>query len=266
MATRNDRNRLVRLELFAFTMSLVVAIPRPAIAQAKPDAARQQRIEKLIQSLASPNKDPGYVGDKDDYPRVKIPAGYDRAAQSKVLEAWRLLLDEGIDAFPALVSGMKDNRYSCTVADTPGDGEFNLTVGQVCRDILRNNVNAITCSIENSYGPNVIWWRAARKSHFDDDVPKWWQERRNRSLPDLQIETAQYAIDILKTDKATPIKPDQDIKELETLIAQVKVSGRPIEPTGIENRYRRMIGLPGKDEIWLGPHPYKSKKKAANNE
>lgn len=274
MATRNDPNRFVRLALCAIVMTLVVASARLAIAQAKQDADGQQRIEKLIQALASPNKAPKYVGPKDDYPRVKIPLRYDRAAQSKVLEAWQLLLDEGVKAFPALVAGAKDQRYSCTIANTPGDGERNHAVGDVCWLILRNQIDAPCCKLKNSYGPNTIWHRAAQKSGFYQDLAKWWRERRTRTLVELQSESTQYAIDILKSeakedndrDKQFMVERREDIKELESLISRVKASGQPIAPIGIENRHCRMIGLPGKDEIWLGPHPYKSKRESANKE
>jgi hypothetical protein len=269
MRAKNDPNRVIRLGLLAIALALAVACVRPAIGQPKEGAEHQQYIQKLIQALASPNKAPSYVGPKDDYPRVKIPFGYDRASQRKVLEAWRLLLEEGVTAFPALVAGATDQRYSCTIADTPGDGESNDTVGAVCRLIMRNQVEAICCRLKHSYGPNTIWHRAALESGFYGDLEKWWQERRTRSLAELQIESARYAIDILKSKALggsdRDVQRREDIKELESLISLVKASGQPIDPIGIENRHCRMIGLPGEDEIWLGPHPYKSKRESVNN-
>jgi hypothetical protein len=262
MAARINVEQSNRLPQTVIVMVLALASARAAVGQATPDAASNARIKKLIASLASPNKEPPYIGDKDDYPRVKIPVGYDRAAQRKILDAWRLLQYEGTNAFPSLVASLNDKRYSCTVIDTPGDGEFNLSVGGVCNHILQNQVGALACTVKNSYGPNVIWWRAARKNHFDD-TPKWWHDRQNRSLAELQIELAQSAIEILKShpgdyEGVPDLERRKDVRELEILMNRVKASGQPINPTGIENRYRRMIGLPGESDREGGKsHPYK---------
>ena len=261
MVAKINPIRIVRLWLSFIVLAQAVVNAQPAIGQADPDDATQKRVKGLIESLVSPNKAPPYVGPKDDYRHVKIPADYDREAQRKVLEAWRLLQAEGIKAFPSLVASIEDNRYSCTVVDTPGDGEFNWEVGAVCASIMRNQIDVLTCTLEHSYGPDVLWRRAARENHFGD-TPKWWRERVNRSLSDLQIESAQTAIEILKGNHHgySDVERRKDIRSLEVLISQVKESGRPIDPIGIETRYRRMIGLPGESDRPGGkPHSYKGK-------
>jgi hypothetical protein len=258
---------LVLPGLRSVVVGLVIAATQLAAAQAKHDDGQQQRLKELIAALASPNRQPNSTGDDE----VRIPFTYGRRTQQKVLDAWSALLKEGIDAFPLLVASVSDHRYSCTVRG--GNGDINATVGEVCHMILRNHIEVYWDVIDYPWPgaeprPYVPWER----------LPKWWQKRQRRTLRELQIEAAEYAIQALKNPSDHEVRlrnerPDvktrqaANIQKVEGLLKRLRASDRPVEPRSIEGSWKRMIGLPGdKDDLgWRGrAHPFDGKEGAAN--
>jgi hypothetical protein len=264
------------LPALAFSLSAVLcSAAEPNADQPKQVAAYSKEsnkaIGKLIQALASSNMAPKITGPKDGEQRASILNGYEGASQRKVLKAWQSLLDAGVKAFPALVEHANDHRYSCTLADP--DGDCNASVGDVCQRILRNQIDGPCYKLTRDYGPNTIQHRAAMQSGFYEDLPKWWRERQNSTLAELQVESAGAALEVLKaeiqhTDGRERAQLLETVRELDSLIRQIKASGRPIRPTGIEGRYERMTGLPGESSdpgSYGRPHPYKRMGERANN-
>src|SRR5688572_20973443 len=96
--------------VFIFASLLVSLLWRSSPLSAE---TKQERIERLINSLASANKPP-----PAEVPDVHIPANYDKQAQAKVLQAYEALLTEGEAAVPLLVKYLQDRRYSASVASS----------------------------------------------------------------------------------------------------------------------------------------------------
>lgn len=258
MATSDMRNGLVQLGLRGMVLVSVLSA-QLAIAQAKQGDDQQQRIQMLIQALASPNRAPK-PGDGE----TRIPSTYGRVTQQKVLDAWSALLKEGTGAFPVLIANTKDNRYSCTLRGPNGD--VNCTVGSVCRDIVRNQVEVYWDVIDYPY-PG-----AAPHCFLPVDLSTWWEKNRNRTLRDLQIEATEYALTALKNPsehehelrRRGSVKERQlkNIRKLEAFLDQLKATDRAVLPETIEGECR-MIGLPGKDPRSSGAHPYEHENEQA---
>jgi hypothetical protein len=143
---------------------------------------RDMKMSELIDGLA--NRNPVPELQKGDRAPV-FPSDYDWKEQARVIETWRAIEarvpDDAreSDALSQLVSHVGDERYSLT--HTLPAGEWtNSSVGGICGLIL---VRKIQCF---DFPPGDL------KFHFlpyePDEVQKWWSERKDRSLPALQLE------------------------------------------------------------------------------
>jgi hypothetical protein len=260
MATDSTRNRLARLCWRSIVLALVFATSQLAVTRAAQDDDQQERIKTLIRTLASSNRAP-----KEGDGETRIPNTYGRTSQERVLNAWAALLKEGIEAFPLLTASTNNKRYSCTVRGPSGD--VNLTVGDVCTKIVRNQVAVYS---------DVIDWPfpgAAPGVFPREELSVWWQTRRGRTLREMQIEATEYALTDLKnpSEHETKLRAQptinarqmENIRKLEALLNDLKASDRSIQPKTIEGG-QRMIGLPGRDTRNSSSHPYKNEEKSAN--
>ena len=256
MAAKIDLRSIARV--FAVMASLFF-ITQLAFGQSKPDVAKQQQIKTLIEALVSRNK-PLFSAEAEIEIRELIPAEYDRVAQRKVLDAWNALLKEGIEAFPALIANVKDERHSCSYIQPNYEG--TLTVGEVCNVILTSQVAVYLDVIE---GPNYFGWVDTH-----DNLGKWWRNHKHKGLRAIQIEAAEWALQSLKKQsseemrhrKQTTGKPlRRDIGKLEAFLDRLKKSDRPLQPKYIEGPWIHMIGLPGD---CYTPHLYQSERGSAS--
>lgn len=154
------------------------ARPAPPEKQPTPLTEDQKRIAALIDQLAPPNAEP-----KEEAGEITWPFDYDRAAQRRVIVAWDALLDYQEKAFPQLIEGMKDHRYSCTVSSPSGD--YNKDVAWSCKFILQMQVQA--------YEPQVGWFGVWRPDVMPEGAAYWWKGREKRTLRELQLEAAAEA-------------------------------------------------------------------------
>jgi len=261
MTRREMRKWLPRIGACCVVAVLLAAGSQTARAQDKPGGDNQHRIRGLIGQLASRNRAPK-EGDGEN----KIPSGYGRQSQQRVLDAWKALLDEGPAAFALLIASLDDKRYSCTLRG--GSGDVNATVGGVCHCIISRQIEVYEDVIDRPFigaGPPV--YLAAK------DLRSWWREKQHTSLRDLQIEGAEHALRALKNPteqemRARERTPDakerqeQNIRNLEALLERLKASRQPILPKTIEGGLG-MIGLPGRDGQFDCSHPYEGKQQPA---
>src|SRR5262245_35286381 len=116
---------------WAWPAVALLLCPAPwACAGEKPKAPSEREIKDLIARLVSPNPEPTLRGDG-----WRVPKGYDRDKQQKVLDAFEKLRKVGPIAFPLLIRGLEDERYCLTACDS-GVASINLSVGEVCRCIV----------------------------------------------------------------------------------------------------------------------------------
>jgi hypothetical protein len=226
-------------------------------AQGSQPDGKQERIKTLINQLASPNRAP--TRGRGDDAKLPIPSTYGRRTQQKVLDAWKALLDEGLEAFPLLIANSKDNRYSCTRAG--GNGDVNLTVGSVCRAIVENQVEVYHDAID------LPWPGAEPRGYLlFQDLAAWFKERQTRTLRELQIEATEHALSALKSPSddekhlrergGVAERQAKNIQRLEVFLERLKSSDQPIRPANIEGSYGTMIGLPDGRDRGGASHPY----------
>jgi hypothetical protein len=187
---------------------------------------------QLISHLASPNNKP--ITKIDARSTVKFPMGYDVEAQKRIAAARQVLHDNIENALPYLVGALDDKRYCMTIDWAEGDGYYNCSVGQICRDVIASQLEVYRDPISFS-GPGH--WH-----HYDYSISKeWWEQRKSGRLSDLQIEAIDWAIKRRKTEPKTFMIEGRDrnneVAELEKLRDSISKSGEPAKP----NRMLRMV-------------------------
>jgi hypothetical protein len=151
-----------------------------------------EQIEALVKDLVSPNKAPRTRG-----PSAQYPPGYDRDAQQRVLRAFHELRDLAPRSFPFLFDHFDDKRYALT-ADS-GDVDRNYSVGELCRDILTSHLQSNIWDHKEGgtsfrRRPDEPDYIAHYKLFQPSHATKWWEERKTRSLRDLQIEVLEWVL------------------------------------------------------------------------
>jgi hypothetical protein len=259
---QNDGNRRVIVLKYAalfywlmwpaLVLTVLTSVPGAAVAQEKQPESKEMRIESLIERLASANAPPALLGPlykQGPYSQHgPLPQSYDRNAQVRVVEAWQALAEQGYDAFPALVKHSDDKRYSHTRCYRIGRTFRNVAVGEVCCDIIRLHVEA--------------WWKQfrfmgiwrPRTMPSRAELPRWWRERKGKTLRDLQIESTSLALEqIRKVYRMELADSDGDesgrsanIEILERLSKQQRSGDRPLrmEGLGIERTPEIVVDLP----------------------
>jgi hypothetical protein len=176
-------------------------------------------IEALITQLWSPNKDPNPNFD----PWVSFPKDYDFKAQDKVEEAHRKLIQLGKNSFPVLIEHLNDKAYSMSISTAI---PRSLSVGDVCFMIIENQVDPFASSRvkgrRGSDGKDHAF-RGYFSKYCDvkwysrEGLQKWWQEHKEQSLKDMQIEALRWDIEderrigfVSKEDEEESLRPLQE--------------------------------------------------------
>ena len=170
----------------------VLLLSIAAVAHAQQDELGHQpdEIAGLIEALVSPNSPPTPEWGAKSTER---PASWDPAAQDRVRAARARLSNLGKRAFPQLMEYLEDDRYSMTALYAE---PVNLDVGSVCRQIITNKVEFIGMRYKARQGSDG-------KSHgcpsyfahrYRNDLSKWWQENKQKTLLDMQLDTLTWRI------------------------------------------------------------------------
>jgi hypothetical protein len=228
--------RIVSFRVIA--VAIVLASVARLLSGADDDHSKQvaDKITAMVESLASPNKEPKLVeGPRDLGVRhCQLPAKYDMAAQKQIHDAWDQLVQKGLDAFPSLIGHLDDKRY-CTSAEFD-DWWSNFTVGNICLQILTKNIEPWGRFMKGARGPTDV-----RPSYADyhlattDAARRWYAAHKGTSLREIQVEALEWTID----QESKRIRPrnkqdvdKQDLAHLRELLAKLRTSDRPLPPGG----------------------------------
>lgn len=207
-------------------MAVSVAMPQTAIAEeaTKEEAAK---INELIEELASPNDANRLIPTKQ---YLKFPPDWDHAAQGRVGQAATSLAKMGITAFPLLIEHASDERFS--FVSKSGNGAMRaMPVGDACGRIIEVQLDVfeqigIYPRMYPSYFGSVVKDEDNPKAEGNDSLKKWWEERKDKSLVELQIESFEWAIEqqtqLLGEWKADKRREKDDLKNLQQVIAENK--------------------------------------------
>jgi hypothetical protein len=240
----------VALQLFLVT-SLAAQVKRDRVlADRLVELGQQQRIGILVEMLASKNAAPeGKYGD------LTYPKNYDKSKQAIIYLAIQQLLGEGSAAFDILINHVADKRHS--YVDEAGNGEWSVSVGDVCVRIMARNINCYECEIysitmdQDKIDP---WWG----KEFVD----WLKANKQRPLYELQTESIDRAIKFFETvdrEKASTPHPEmrnkmpvdeferkrkENLRILRSMRASINANNQPYRPRTIDNEGGSMRDLP----------------------
>jgi len=160
----------------------------------------RQDIEKLVRSLVSQNKEPPPPQPHTPY---VYPPHFGQEENRRVIAARDALLAKGVEAFPYLIDGLDDSRYSYTAVFPKW--AMHLHVREVCLNIIKKQVEvyrAYTRPIgfpidrprwlpvpPNRLFPVFFWPNGAKEF-----MQKWWTPRKSMTLCDLQREAVEWAV------------------------------------------------------------------------
>jgi hypothetical protein len=195
-------------------------------ASADDETDSDEQIAELVRDLVSPNQAP-----RTGNPYAQYPVGYDRAAQKRVLRAFHKLRELAPRSFPFLFDHFDDKRYALT-ADS-GDVDKNYTVGQLCRDVLVSHLQPDVW--DHKEGGTSFRRRPSEPDYIGhykllqpEHAKKWWEERKEKSLRELQLEVLEWVIaeETRSPDKFSDAQQDRVRKRL----AELRKSKAPLKP------------------------------------
>lgn len=214
-------------------MTLSMPMPDTALAD---DVTKEEAdtIDALIEELASPN-DPKSLIRTSRY--LTFPPDWNHKAQRQVSQAARSLVNKGRSAFPQMVARAGDNRFS--FVSTSGNGAMSSrSVGYACGTILEVQLDVFETT---GVRPSYFWTVVEGEGKGDVNRAKWWEERKDKSLFELQIESVEWAIEQhtqLRKDWRKKNVDKDDLKQLTEVIAankktlsKLQSTKQPIEPT-----------------------------------
>jgi len=204
--------------------SLLFLLLLMGASSANAETPASDDVEQLIAALVSPNKEPECEESTDDLPRY--PIDYDHAGQERVIKARDTLLSRGKNAFPKVMKHIEDTRYSFNEEIEPHFC-INFDVGHVCYRIflVQLEVYDPLMIYQNPTDPNRFWVPREPRN-----LEKWWKERENLSLREIQLEGAKWAYarqkqtNFLKEKTAAKVLGD-----LQRLIERLESSDKPIQ-------------------------------------
>lgn len=172
--------------------ALLSVLLSTAQSGADEETVSDEQIAALVSDLVSPNRAP-----RTGNPRAEYPAGYDRAAQKRVRQAFMRLRELAPRSFPFLFDHFDDRRYALT--EDSGDLEKNYTVGFLCRDILASHLQSDVWGRKEGGTsfrgrPSEPDYLAHYKLFEPEHVRKWWATHKDTSLRELQLEVLEWVL------------------------------------------------------------------------
>ncbi len=197
-----------------------------ASAIAADEPLTDAQITALVDQLVSPYEAPLTRG-----PYAKYPQGYDREAQNRVRRAFHQLRDLAPRSFPFLFERFDDKRYSLT-ADS-GDLDRNYSVGELCRDILTSHLQSNVW--DHKRGGTSIRRRPSEPDYIaqyklfqPEHAKAWWEERKDKSLRELQLEVLEW---VLAEETKSPETYSEDQRErVRKHLEELRQSKVPLKP------------------------------------
>jgi hypothetical protein len=163
---------------------------------------------------------------------VVLPSTYDWKEQERIVSCIRQTYAELDDSavFSSVVDHVFDPRYCVSIWRLKT--RENLSVGDVCREILQSRAEGFIRLPSNRKGPKEAFSFQARQS----DLLEWWRLHKKTSLIDVQLEaisdstaafeeTAQRATD---ANEPIPEYVQDHLKHLEKLRRDIRERSQPI--------------------------------------
>ena len=146
-----------------------------------------KKYRALVEQLVSPN--PAPTTHVDGQPtKVLFPKNYDVEAQKRMAAARMALYANMREALPYLIDALDDKRYCMTINWADGDGYYNESVGDICREVIASHLEVYRKEL-NFTGPQH-WHHYT----YPDISRKWFENRKTRNLAELQLEAIDWAI------------------------------------------------------------------------
>ncbi len=207
------------LSVLAFTQSLSNGRD---VAEKSPTLTEEE-IANLIDNLVSPNPEPK----ERRGPELKLPKDFDREKQKIVRQARYKLKELGPTAFPSLIKRWDDKRYSLTMSVGINGYMFNASVGQVCKDIVYDQVQPFGMWPVTEDDPRGKPHRPGypyRHLGNQKDALAWCEKHKDKSLYEVQLMVLDW---IIKTEAADPENYTDDerkaLKEYRKKLVESKV-------------------------------------------
>ncbi len=216
--------------------SAIVATPSNGQTDAKP-VATKERIEKLIESLASKHEPPT--------PDSRVLTKEEKSIWKAVDE----LMIIGIEALPALIDHFDDERFSFTESNVSGSRLDNpvlhQTVGRLCYRIVTAQVQKYV-SWSGPDPRDSPGYRSTVVPTKKEEAVKWINERMEKALWELQKENLSLVITQNEELLAKIEKGSNDhqlckmaIKKNSELIAKLERTKKPLPSTSPRPWYDR---------------------------
>ena len=141
-------------------------------------------FDKLVNSLKNSNAKPRIVGGWD----VRFSGEYDFGEQRRIHKAVYALHLYAEEAWDPLIQNMDNAEYSVTIEY--GEGAHNLTVGQVCEQIIRNTLYVYHDKCADLVDDTNVKMVDLKDAELLDraQLKSWLSKRQGNSLLKLQAE------------------------------------------------------------------------------
>lgn len=184
---------LIGMSVLSCPLSLQADEPSQANAPGAQKKVNDRMFDakRTVESPVNHNSPPTII--RGGNARAVFPEDYDWCEQRRVSEVIESLMEHAEEAWPELVNALSDDRYSVTfnIHDSPS----NWRIGHVCAEIIYDYLaqgyfsHSVPDTVDGRRWRAIMMRPAAR-----DDLTKWCQERKNKRLYELQIETCEWAI------------------------------------------------------------------------
>ena len=158
-----------------------------------------------------------------------------RADQGEQWEAVAKLAKIGLPAFHDLIEHLGDQEF-CMSLEMPDSG-YNFSVGQACYRIMKCNL--MPYGIYNAtLGEGWFMKRRPRPMYSQQYklyepywAYSWWQERRNKSLRELQLEVLDWTI--AEEERSPADFTEEERAFLKACRKKLFASGKAYEPARV---------------------------------
>lgn len=220
------------MRAFLGVAAVVIVSPQLFAQEATP-----KEIRALVEQLASPNPKP-ITGseDKSVAPNFRLPKEFDKTKQKAVHEARAQLKKLGPSAFPFLIERWEDKRYCVTKSVGINGYCYNATVGDVCRDIIYDQLQPYGFWPVIDGDPRGKPKRPGYPSkHLGSakTAETWFEQHKGKTLFEMQLMVIDWVIE--EETKNAGNFTDAEKSTLEQIRADLIKEGKPINRGNYSN-------------------------------
>jgi hypothetical protein len=207
-------------------------------ARKRPAASPKTLLDSLVNHNVPPVIPEGYTAvfrkDYDWTERDRVRKAIDRVAK-RAEELW-----------PALVEHLTDERYCITWGS---EGDENLSVGDICRQIISDNLSEAYHRRLPEGSDEMIHRRLIAPDvacHGLKSLKKWCEERKGKKLFELQVESSEWAIrEIRGLSRVSEKDRRQATDSIRKVVASLLRTRQAIAPASFSARIHELWYLPG---------------------